>query len=372
MKESIEDDVEPASNAPINVLTSKMAQLSFINRSAHVLIEYQVNEEALCEERAHETPLWLTRNLSACSSIIQNAKAKIPERTLKRIFLNHIGTHSNDSLVYTDGSKTTDGTAFAVVRPSPPGSIVRRMQNWTSIYTAELTAIYAAVRASSTAEEDNVVIITDSKSSIQALSSSIYRNQLISNIHQTCQESSKQYQLCWVPSHVGIPGNEQADKLAERATKNDMWMANPLMKNDAMSLVKMKTRQIWQQRWTDTPVSKHLRQITSDLSPLPNSSCSSRFWERTLARLRLGHTRLTHGHLMAGGTSNPLECDECGDGSNLTVKHILTECDAYRTARITSFRRNDVSLKYLLREGDTSHVGPLAQFILSTGLLNFI
>ena len=38
-------------------------------------------------------------------------------------------------------------------------------------------------------------------------------------------------------------------------------MANPLMKNDAMSLVKMKTRQIWQQRWTDTPVSNKLRQI---------------------------------------------------------------------------------------------------------------
>ena len=75
---------------------------------------------------------------------------------------------------------------------------------------------------------------------------------------------------------------------------------------------------------------------------------------------------------MAGGAPNPPECDECGDGSNLTVKHILTECEAYRTARLTAFRRNDVSMKFILREGDTSHSGPLAQFILSTGLLNFL
>ena len=129
------------------------------------------------------------------------------------------------TLVYTDGSKTTDGTAFAAVRLSPPGTIVRRMQNGTSVYTAELTAIHAAVLASSTADEDSVVIISDSKSSIQALSSTIYQNQLISDVHQACQESTKQYQLCWVPSHLAFLAMNRLINLLEEPLKmTSAWL----------------------------------------------------------------------------------------------------------------------------------------------------
>ena len=35
------------------------------------------------------------------------------------------------------------------------------------------------------------------------------------------QEKGKEVTLVWVPAHVGIPGNEQADALAKAATTKD-------------------------------------------------------------------------------------------------------------------------------------------------------
>ena len=364
----IDENMDPAPDAPKSITTKKMSKLSFMYLSACVLKEYQIDEHALMRERTPEIPLWLTCNLSACGDIIQNAKTTIPERILKIIYQNHINTHTNESQVYTDGSKTNDGTAFAVVRQHPPFSYVRKMESWNSVYSAELTAIHAAVRTSSTVDKERVTIFTDSKSSIQAIQSPIYRNQLVSDIHQSLQESTKQYRLCWVPSHVGISGNEQADRLAKEATKSELCMASPMLRSDAMSKVKMKTKQIWQQRWVNS--SGKLREITSDLSPLPDSHCSSRYWERTLARLRLGHTRLTHGHLM--DRREAPTCEECTEMELLTVKHILVECVGYRDARMRCYGRNIISMKYMLKEGDTSPSGPLAQFITSIGLLSQI
>ena len=48
----------------------------------------------------------------------------------------------------------------------------------------------------------------------------------------------------------------------------------------------------------------------------------SRIFEITLCRLRIGHTRLTHGYLMTGDAQP--SCNDCL--VPLTVKHLLIEC----------------------------------------------
>ena len=63
------------------------------------------------------------------------------------------------------------------------------------------------------------MIITDSLSLLQALKSQKLNNPIVSNILHICHYFSghKDIVFCWVPSHIGIQGNERADVLAKAA-----------------------------------------------------------------------------------------------------------------------------------------------------------
>ena len=63
-----------------------------------------------------------------------------------------------------------------------------------------------------------------------------------------------------------------------------------------------------------------MREITDKVMPWKYGTMP-RKWETALCRLRIGHTRLTHGYLMAGD-HQPF-CDDCL--VPLTVRHLLVE-----------------------------------------------
>lgn len=56
----------------------------------------------------------------------------------------------------------------------------------------------------------------------------------------------------------------------------------------------------------------------------------SRRDEVFIVRLRIGHTRMTHGYLMA--KEDPPSCPTCG--TLIAVKHILLECCQFKEIRI--------------------------------------
>lgn len=95
---------------------------------------------------------------------------------------------------------------------------------WWLRYTGELMAILLAVQIIKEREIQNVVICSDSYSAIVSIANqkSESRPDLIKEILQNLfelKQSSIKVQFMWIPAHVGIKGNKEADKLAKQKIK---------------------------------------------------------------------------------------------------------------------------------------------------------
>ena len=125
--------------------------------------------------------------------------------------------------IYTDGTRQEDGQAgCAVVCPQNSYAKQYKLNNHISIMMAELFAIKEALAYISQIEmPSKVVILTDSKSSLQSFSKS--RGSVPSITHEiklmahTLSKKNCKVVFQWVPSHVGLLGNELADKAAKNS-----------------------------------------------------------------------------------------------------------------------------------------------------------
>ena len=118
--------------------------------------------------------------------------------------------------VFTDGSKLSNHTAAAVVFKSH--IITKQLPNSITIYTAELYAILLALNELSKQQHKHYLLFPDSLSSLNSIGNKKLDHpitlQILLKYHNLFTHS---YNIifCWLPSHVGIAGNEKADKAAK-------------------------------------------------------------------------------------------------------------------------------------------------------------
>uniref|UniRef100_A0A8D8UJ52 Uncharacterized protein n=1 Tax=Cacopsylla melanoneura TaxID=428564 RepID=A0A8D8UJ52_9HEMI len=101
-----------------------------------------------------------------------------------------------------------------------------------------------------------------------------------------------------------------------------------------------------------------LLEIKSDTKPR-KAPYEIRRDQDSITRLRIGHTNVTHAHLMK--KENPPICNRCR--CQITVKHILNECPVYSTIR-TSLHL-DTDLFSCLKSND---IAPVLQFVQNCNL----
>ncbi|GFX45993.1 probable RNA-directed DNA polymerase from transposon X-element [Trichonephila clavipes] len=192
---------------------------------------------------------WNTPRFHYINPFATYSKSTVAPVVFQRVFAYHRSQYSRYSAIYTDGSKRADYVGCGVVIEDIMHGY--RLDTSCSIFTAEAVAIYRALQLIDSTMPRKYCIYTDSMSVLEALEN--YHDRchpvVCTILDLTSRLYSKGFDIvfCWLPSHVGIIGNEQADSAAKSATTH-LPLAVPL--SDMKRVIMHHIFKIWQESWS--------------------------------------------------------------------------------------------------------------------------
>ncbi|GFV45514.1 RNase H domain-containing protein [Trichonephila clavipes] len=178
-----------------------------------------------------------------------------------------------------------------------------RLDNYSSIFTAESIALYRALQLIDPKTPHKYFIYTDSINVLEAIEN--YSNRChplvcdIGDITSPLHGKGCDIQFCWIPSHVGITGKEQTDIVARSAT-TELPITVPLC--DMKRIIQLRIDNVWQESWNLQTNNKlhSVKPVNGSLPVMPMQRTDVK-----LTRIRIGHTRFTHRHLLLGENMSP-------------------------------------------------------------------
>ena len=187
--------------------------------------------------------------------------------------------------------------------------------------------------------------------------------EILSKTHVICSAGSEVV-FSWIPSHVGIHGNELADQAAHEASLGANIDIQHVPFQDMLIYYRQIARTEWQRRWDDVAVNK-LKDIKVTVAPWKSSCRGTRREEVLLCRLRIGHSRMTHSYLLR--RLDPPHCTNCN--AVLSIRHVLLDCPGYNHLR----QRYNIPNEMASVLGDNSDVlHRVFMFMRETGIISYI
>ena len=187
-----------------------------------------VDLEDVANHKISELPLWTCKSPTYNYYLALDKKATTDPMNFKNKLLEVKEQYYTHEEIYTDGSKDGDKVASAAILD---GELYQfRLPNNSSVFSAELKAIDLALNHIEQDAYWRYIIYTDSLSAMQALEGETTDNPLIVSFLEKLSRLCERVDIvfCWLPSHVGISGNEEADKAAKDALSLEVSPFNPI------------------------------------------------------------------------------------------------------------------------------------------------
>nr|XP_029721607.1 uncharacterized protein LOC115262873 [Aedes albopictus] len=276
--------------------------------------------------------------------------------------------YKHHTKIFTDASKTSTGTAIAVYDEADSDNITESINSNFSITNAELFGILKALELIKAKGYRKAVIFTDSMSACEMIRNgrAVDNNYLIGEIYKEFLNNAESaIKVQWIPSHMGIHGNEIADQLAVAKTQHKQSDYQGVTAGDALVLSAKNTWEDWNRKYKE--VSKDKGKWHYQLMEKPGK----RIWSKELIlnpkevkilnRIRSGHCMTKERRAKWGWEEDEL-CEWCEETENL--KHIIYECPQYNLSR-SQFPALEYMkpLEVILQEGCEEEMKQIVKFL---------
>lgn len=308
------------------------------------------------------------------SKLFEHQPTKKSSNTLnwKQHFLEIKNTkYKNFKHIYSDASKTAAGTAIAVFDSEDESVLTDKINNNYSITNAELLAIAKAITNIQEKKYNRTVIFTDSCGACQILNNkeTTMSNFLAWQIVGAMQRHiGRKIVIQWIPSHVGIPGNEKVDEAAVETTYKTQTLYNSLVLSDAINVAKKEIWDCWEKEYQEISMEKGKWHF--DIMNFPNAKI---WWHGLnlnseeiiiLNRIRSGHTLTKERKYQWKWETNEC-CDVCEEKED--IDHLLYYCPIYNIQR-SDFPVLEYCkpLKIICKENNEAELKQIVQFLKLT------
>jgi ribonuclease HI len=287
----------------------------------------QYNKTDIAQYPISPVPPWFLPNLQVDLTLCNVGKKDENTNFLLTLAKEKIDYYKDYFHIYTDGSKNESNTSCSFYVPSINFHKSYKLRS-TSIYCAELFAILQAILWVEDTKYKHVLILSDSLSSLNSIKSkysncnpSILLEILLCAMRLVATDINVQF--IWIPSHIGITGNEIVDKHAKEALKLHGIVTLQHHLNDIYSDIKYYIRNLWQKKWSNVDTEPFYKTIEPKVSLQIKFSEKHRKKEVILTRLRFNYTAL-NSNLFKMNLHKTGFCQQCF--STEDPKHVFMDC----------------------------------------------
>lgn len=322
--------------------------------------EFNISFQNLEKFSFPKYPPWSIFNFEINTNISHMSKNNTPTHILKSLTLSEMSKYEDHIKIYTDASRINERCGYSIV--SNDFNKFERLPDFLGIYHAELHAILEAIKfGEENYSNKKIIICSDSLSSIQSLHQTFNFKEKINTIFQILHESNNFYTFLWIPSHIGIFHNEEADRLAKLSLNqqniNEINLPTEYFKN----LIRKKLFEKWNQEWLRS--KGKMRELKNDTTPFKNIKKLNRRDSIVLTRCRIGHSKITHKHLIDKSNIPLCTCSQI-----LTIKHIFDNCKNFTLAR----KKFDITNSKILASDSIENQSKILKFLKFIKIYNLI